>query len=186
MSLYLTVIIVGTLAVGAFDGLVLSSPSLFSALDGVFHATLATVSVISIDGIFAYVIRRLPAAWFMRAKGVFCASSAERRFYRMIKIHLWKDKVPELGGFTNFHKDRLCSVSDTEYLERFILESSYGIAIHASNAVFGILIAFLPYSEKVNIWMPIFIINFILSILPMMILRYHLPVLVRLSERSKK
>lgn len=185
MILYLTVIIAGTLAIGVIDGLLFSAPSVFSVLDGIFHATLATVSIIAIDGIFAYVIRRLPNTWFIGSGGIFDVSKSERRFYRAIKIHAWKDKIPELGGFTSFHKDKLLSVSDTKYLERFILESNYGIAIHASNAVFGILIFILPYANKTNIWVPVFIINFILSVLPMMILRYHVPVLARLCQRSK-
>ena len=186
MTLYLTVIIAGTLAVGVADGILFASPSVFSVLDGIFHAALATVSIIAIDGIFAYVIRRLPEEWFVKTDGVFSVTRAERRFYRFIKIHSWKDKIPELGGFTSFHKDKLASVSDTKYLERFILESNYGIIIHVSNAVLGVLIAFLPYASKPNIWIPIFVINFILSVLPVMILRYHVPVLARLHKRSEK
>ena len=186
MILYLTVIIAGTLTVGVADGILFASPSVFSVLDGIFHASLTTVSIIAIDGILAYAIRRLPEIWFVNSSGIFAVSRAERRFYRFIKIHSWKDKIPELGGFTSFHKDKLVSVSDTKYLKRFVLESNYGIVIHASNAVLGILVAFLPYANKANIWVPIFVINFILSILPMMILRYHVPVLARLSRRSEK
>lgn len=178
--LYLLIIIFGTLLVGIIDGLFFAS----SFFGGIICATLTTVSVIAIDGIFAFAIRRLPQSWFGCQKKLFAVSKKEREFYRAIKLNSWKDHIPELGGFTSFHKDKLVSGTDREYLERFILESNYGVMIHLSNAIFGILIVFLPFAQRADIWLPIFIINFILSVLPMMILRYHLPVLERLYARS--
>ena len=171
--LYLLVIIFGTLLVGIIDGLFFASGFFY----GMLCAVLTTVSVIAIDGILAFLIRRLPTGWFSHGKRIFAVSKREKRFYRAIKINAWKDCVPELGGFTNFHKNELKSGNDREYLKRFILESNYGVVIHLSNAILGILIIFLPFAQRMNIWFPIFIINFILSVLPMMILRYHLPVL---------
>ena len=177
--LYLIVIICGTLFVGVVDGLFFSS----SFFEGIVYATLTTVSIVAIDGVLAFVIRRLPESWFSHGKTIFEVSKKEREFYRAIKINSWKDYIPELGGFTSFHKNELKSVNDSQYLARFILESNYGVMIHFSNAILGMLIVFLPFAQRLNIWLPIFIINFILSILPMMILRYHLPVLERLYCR---
>lgn len=180
--LYLIVIIFGTLFVGAIDGLFFAS----SFFEGIICATLTTLSIIAIDGVLAFLIRRLPVSWFSHGKRFFAVSKKERNFYRAIKINSWKDYIPELGGFTDFHKNELKSASDGEYLERFIFESNFGVMIHLSNAVLGILIILLPFAQRLSIWLPIFIINFILSALPMMILRYHLPVLERLYVRSVK
>lgn len=177
--LYLMIIIFGTLLVGVMDGLFFAS----SFFEGIVYAILTTVSIIAIDGVLAFVIRRLPESWFSHGKMIFAVSKKEREFYRAIKINSWKDYIPELGGFTDFHKNELKSGNDREYLERFIFESNYGVVIHLSNAVLGMFIVYLPFAQRISIWLPIFIINFILSVLPLMILRYHLPVLERLYCR---
>ena len=179
--LYLLVIIFGTLLVGVIDGLFFAG----SFIGGMICAALTTVSIIAIDGVLAFLIRRLPEEWFSHGKRIFAVSKKEREFYRAIKINSWKDCIPELGGFTDFHKNELKSGNDREYLERFIFESNYGVVIHLSNAVLGMFIVYLPFAQRMSIWLPIFIINFILSVLPMMILRYHLPVLERLYCRCK-
>lgn len=181
--MYIAVILISVISVGFFDGMQ-GGFSLNSLLDGMFSASVCAMAVFLIDALSAFLIRRLPTSWFSCERSLFGASKNERRFYRYIKINSWKDLVPELGGFTSFHKDRLESVSDREYLARFILESNYGVIIHFANAVLGIFIFLLPHVARPNIWIPIFFVNFMLSILPMMILRYHLPVLERLYRRA--
>ena len=92
----------------------------------IFLPPVATISVIAVDGIGAYISRRLPEKFFVAAKTK-VVSEAERKLYRRLGIKRWKDKVPELGGFTSFHKDRLENPSDKNYLARFLLEANYGI-----------------------------------------------------------
>ena len=70
-------------------------------------SVLGTVSVIAYDGITAFLIRRLPEKWFAPEKKVFGVSRFEKRVYSKLKVKRLASFVPELGGFTNFHKDKL-------------------------------------------------------------------------------
>ena len=138
-----------------------------------------------IDALSALIIRRLtPERWYLPQVKLFRVSKAERNFYNKLKIKYWKDLVPELGGFTDFHKDNLKSQSDTEYLKRFIIEANYGVVIHIFNAILGFLVLFIPLCASPSIWIPVFAVNFILSILPVFILRHTSYTLLRLYQRS--
>ncbi len=138
-----------------------------------FAVVIAAVAIFALDAIGALIIRRLtPKSWYTPDKKLFKVSKKERNIYRALKIKSWKDSVPELGGFTSFHKDKLESISDSAYLERFIIEANYGVVIHLANAVFGFAIMFIPFCSSPTIWIPVFAVNFVLSILPVAILRY--------------
>ena len=159
------------------------------------NVTIGTVGVIAIDGLGAFLVRRaLPEKWFLPQKKLFTVSKKEHNFYKAIKIKSWKDKVPELGMFTAFSKSEFKSSSDKNYLKRFIIESNYGVICHLQNAIFGFLILFIPYINGTNvvfpcyasIWVPIFAVNFILSMLPVFILRYTSYTLLRLYEKQLK
>lgn len=152
-----------------------------------FSVVLGAIAIFAIDGISALAIRRLtPKRWYSPSNAIFRVSKKERNFYRSIKIKSWKGRVPELGGFTNFHKDKLKSNSDPEYLERFITEANYGIVIHLANAIIGALIALIPFCSSPAIWIPIFAVNLFLSLLPIAILRYTLYTLQNLYDRCQK
>jgi len=148
------------------------------------QSVAATVTVIAIDGLTAFIIRRLPERWFAPDSDVFAVGDAERRFYKRIKVKAWKDKVPELGGFSGFHKDKLQSRTDGSYLARFLLESNYGVVIHIANAVFGALILPIPYVGGLCTGIPVFVTNFILSMMPVAVLRANTPTLRQLYKRS--
>ena len=108
----------------------------------------------------------------------------EKNFYSKLKIKAWKDMVPELGGFTSFHKNKLESESDLVYLERFIIEANYGVVIHIANAILGALIVFIPFCNSPSVYIPVIAVNLILSTLPVFILRYTSYTLLRLYNRS--
>ena len=76
------------------------------------------------------------------------------------------------------------SCSDTAYLHRFITEANFGVAVHVSNAVLGFLIAFIPLCSSPTIWVPVFAVNFVLSLMPIAVLRYTSYTLLRLYNRS--
>ena len=182
--LYLTVIILATALTAAVN--ILLSPITAQNIYSVCLSSLsATISVILIDGLGALIIRRLfPKSLFAPHRKIFTVSKNEYQFYRKLKIKSWKDKIPELGGFTNFHKNKLASASDQSYLERFLLESNYGVIIHIQNAIFGFLILFIPVCSSPSIWIPVFIVNFILSLLPVAVLRHNSYTLLRLYNRA--
>lgn len=149
-------------------------------------SVLGTVSVIAFDGITAFLIRRLPEKWFAPEKNAFKVFRFEKRLYSGLKVKRLASFVPELGGFTNFHKDKLESATDGDYLFRFLLESNYGVAIHIVNAVGGFVIGLLPFCGGAGIWLPVACVNFVLSMLPVFILRNNTPSLLFLYKRAQK
>ena len=150
-------------------------------------AVLGAIAVIAIDGVFAFIIRRLPEKWFSYDKKIWNVSKAECNFYEKLGIKLWKDKILELGVFTSFSKKTIAKPDSKEYMERFILESNYGAIIHIANAIFGFLVIFcFPLKLIVCFGLPISIVNAILSLLPYMILRYNIPRLHRMRNLLEK
>lgn len=151
---------------------------------------LGVVAVIAVDGLFAFLIRRLPERYFAPEAKLFEVGKGEKNLYRRLKINAWKKHVPEWGCFTGFHKDRMKAPDDAAYVGRFLLESNYGVAGHLAGAVFGFLILLLPPLRTLSVALPIATINLVLSLLPTMILRYNTPALRRLYrinlERNKK
>ena len=148
-----------------------------------------TIGVIILDGIVAFVIRKMPERWFQEDKGMFKTSQRERKFYRFLRVNKWKEHVPELGSFTGFHKNKFTNPFDNEYIARFILEARYGIAIHFISVPISFLILLLDwkmYTGQSNIWLtialPIAVINAILIVLPAFILKYNLPTLLHIYE----
>ena len=159
------------------------------------NTAISVISVIAVDGIGATFVRRaLPEKWFMPQGKIFQVSKKEHNFYKAIKIKAWKDKVPELGGFTSFHKNELKSTSDKSYLERFIIEVNYGVICHLENALLGFVIFLIPmlpisggYSFTApSIWIPVCAVNFVLSMLPVFVLRYVTHTLNRLYDKQLK
>ena len=151
-----------------------------------FVIFLGVVAVITLDGLVAFVVRRMPEKWFAPEAKLFTVSDKERLLYRKLKINLWKDYVPELGCFTGFHKDSIKDTSDSKYLGRFLMESNYGVMGHVAGAVFGYAILFLPFLDPYLMALPISSVNLVLSLLPAMILRFNTPSLRRLYRRSLK
>ena len=165
----------------------LPSLTLDLLLNNTVSVAVGVVAIIAIDGLSALIIRRLfPKSLFAPDVKIFRVSKKEHRFYNLFAIKRWKDKVPELGLFTGFDKGSVKSVGDKEYLERFLLEANYGVIIHLANGVLGFLILFIPMCSAPSIWIPIFAINLILSLMPFAILRYNTYILYRLYLRSKK
>ena len=153
----------------------------------ILAAVLGAIAVIAIDGVFAFIIRRLPEKWFSYDKKIWNVSKAECNFYEKLGIKLWKDKILELGVFTSFSKKTIANPDSKEYMERFILESNYGAIIHIANAIFGFLVIFcFPLKLVFCFGLPISIVNAILSLLPYMILRYNIPRLHRMRNLLEK
>ena len=179
------IIIVGSMLLIALTN------ALFPAQDMVWwhivlSTLLGTVSVIAWDGLQAFLIRRLPERLFRPDGHAFSVSKRERAFYRRVCINEWKDLIPELGGFTDFHKNEFRSPNDPTYLARFLLEPNYGVVIHVCNAALGFLILLLPWCSTPSIGLPIALVNLILSLLPVAILRFNTAPLRNLYLRTLK
>lgn len=185
--LYLTVIIAANILIILLNALFSLPLELKDVLQIALSSVIGTASVIAVDGLVALFIRRaLPEKLFCVKENTFNVGQKERGFYRKIKVNRWKDKVPELGGFTGFHKDKIKSAGDAAYLARFVLEANYGVVIHLANAMLGFVIAFIPFCGRFSIWFPIFVVNFVLSMMPVAVLRDNTPSLKYLYFKAKK
>lgn len=153
-------------------------------LPTIIFSALGTVTVIAVDGILAFIIRRLPKKWFAPENRFFTVSRREKRIYGKLKLKKITAYVPELGGFTGFHKDKLKSTGDKDYLARFLLESNYGVVIHIANAFLGFVIGVFPFCGGASVWVPVALVNFVLSALPVFILRNNTPPLMFLYKKS--
>ena len=147
-------------------------------------AVLLTVAVIAIDGLFAAAIRRLPARWFRYDRRIFAVGRREAALYRACRVAALDVIVPDLGCFTNFPKKHLLSPGDPAYTGRYLLESAYGIVIHAVNVLDGFLILLLLPDYTWSVALPVALVNALLCLLPMLLLRSNFPRLVRLHRRN--
>jgi hypothetical protein len=187
MLLYTLIISIATVIIILANFFIAGSLDLNNLLWLTIDTVTGVIAIIAWDGLMAFIIRRaLPMSWFSPGKKIFQVSKKEKKFYQSIKIKSWKDKIPELGGFTSFHKNELSSSNDVEYLKRFIIESNYGVIIHVENALLGLLIFLIPMCSAPSIWIPIFAVNFVLSMLPVFVLRYVTHTLNRLYEKQIK
>jgi hypothetical protein len=182
---YIITITASALIIAIANTLFAFSPTLL--LQNIAITALGVVAIIAEDALSALLIRRLtPKSLYKPNRRFFNVSTRERNFYARLRIKKWKDYVPELGVFTGFSKSEIKNSNDPEYLERFIIESNYGVVIHIANALLGFVIAFIPLCSAPSIWIPIYAVNFILCILPVAILRYTSHTLLKLYNRSQK
>lgn len=183
---YVSVILATLVAVGVCHVPFGEGFEVLILLNSLGNAALGVIAVITIDGIAAFIVRRLPARWFAPEARLYAVSQFEKRLLYKTGIDFWKRFVPELGCFTGFHKDRLEEPGSVSYLERFLLESNYGAVGHIAGALLGFGILLLPCCQPLSFGLPIAIVNFILSMLPTMILRYNTPSLRRLLKRARR
>ncbi|MBQ8350648.1 MAG: hypothetical protein IJY20_01210 [Clostridia bacterium] len=185
------IVILCCMALIAVLNILLASPAAVGGAGAVVLAVfVSTVTVIVLDGLLAFLIRRLPSGWFSRGKRIFVASRRECRLYIALGVRRWKDKIPELGMFTGFHKNKVYRPQDNAYIARFILECNYGEVIHLVGALLGFFIVFLcPLAYAPWIGIPVAVVNFVLNLLPLFALRYNVPkleALYALNSRKEK
>ena len=155
---------------------------------GVVCTFYAAALAIAIDAAIALFIRRaLPAKWFNHKKAVFKVSAGEKKFYELIKIRKWKDKIPEWGKFTGFSKNEIARPQDNAYLEKYFTELCYGEVIHFISAYAGFLVPLLtPHALLFTLSLPVAIVNMFCNLPSYCILRYNsykLEVLYKNNER---
>lgn len=154
----------------------------------IIAVVVMTVCEILVDLLFALIVRRfLPSKWFSADKKCFMAKKWERKIYEKLGIKYWKDKVIELGALSGFRKNKILDPYSPEYVKRYIIEANYGIGVHVADIIFGALIVFIyPLKYWHCFALPVFLVNFVLNLLPIFILRYNLPKLHRLYWFSIK
>lgn len=148
---------------------------------------------ILIDALVAIIIRRFPEKHYNLSRKFFIPSKKEVELYRKLHVQKWKDYVPELGGFTNMHKDKLANPYDNKYISKYIMEVCYGISIHVWSVPFTFLILFIDYKFFMGqsllfltMALPVALVNAILIGIPAIILRYNVPRLKIIYDFNKK
>ncbi len=152
------------------------------------YTALATIAVIFVDGVTAAICRALPAKVANPDKKDFQVSAKEKKFYEKLKIRKWKDRIPEIGHFTGFRKNKLADPKSVEYLDRFLLECAYGEIGHLVSCVSGflILLCFRVYPLWFAVAIPVAVINVFLNLPSFMVLRYNSYKLRILRESTVK
>ena len=181
---YLITIFGGAVIIALANFLAYGTYTLSALLHCLIAVLLGVIAVITVDGILAFIARRMPERFFAPEAKLFSVGEREKRLYKKMKIDSWKKYVPELGCFTGFHKDKMRDPRTSEYVGRFLLESNYGVLGHVLGALLGFSIMLLPFMDPISMALPIALINFVLSTLPTMILRYNTPALRRLYKRN--
>lgn len=158
---------------------------------------IATITIILWDGLLAWLTRKMPKKWFNHEKKIYQVSKREVNIYKHLGIKYWKEKVPELGGFTNFHKNHVAEPNNPEYIERYLLEINYGWIGHVLGSFLGYMIIFLDYKMfmgngitiGLTICIPVASVNFVLSLMPALVLRYNAPrleTMLKFARRKQK
>ena len=171
MILYLAIITACALLIACFTSLAYGY-GYFSMLG---YTALAVVLVILIDALVSTVCRLLPKKCADESKKIFLVGAREKKFYEKLKIRLWKDKVPEIGHFTGFRKNKIADPKSVEYLNRFLLEACYGELGHFFSVFFGFLLLLLfPLTDAwFAISIPVAIVNALMNLPSLFILRYN-------------
>ena len=150
-----------------------------------------TVACVVIDGLVAFIVRRLPEKLMNPKKGMIYTRPWEGRLYKAIHVDSWKKFMPDLGMFTKFQKGHIADPKNPEYIKRYILEASYGVVIHYLSVPFSLLVLLLGLIEPANLatWtvgVPVVFVNMILILLPALSLKYNIPKLIRINEMNEK
>lgn len=171
MILYLVIIAIAVLAIAAVVSLA-ASTAFFPVLG---WTALATATVILVDALTATICRLLPAKCANPEKKIFQVSAKEKKFYEKLKIRKWKDRVPEIGQFTGFRKNKVVDPKSVEYLERFLLEACYGEIGHIVSCItsYLILLLFPLYELWFAVAIPVATVSLLLNIPSFCILRYN-------------
>ena len=184
MILYLLIIFGCSLVIAAT--VALWSGQNFLILFGL--VAIGVVFEIAVNGLVATIARLMPAKFADHTKKVYQVSAKEKKFYEKLKIRMWKEKIPEIGHFTGFRKNKLADPQSVEYVDRFLLESCYGELGHFFSLFLGFTVLLLyPLSD---VWfalaIPVAIVNFFLNLPSILVLRYNSYKLVVLKKSLLK
>lgn len=171
MILYLTVILGGMFLIAAAVALGFQT----AYLQTLGFTALAILLIMLVDALVATCARLLPKTFADHTKKHFAVSKKEKKFYEKLKIRVWKDKIPEIGHFTGFRKNKIDEPKSIEYLDRFLLECCYGEIGHFWSVILGFFILlFFPLTHTwVALSIPVAVVNGVLNVLPICVLRYN-------------
>ena len=190
MITYLIIILICSTVVAIVN--IITNPSQIGFYWYIIALIAYIILAVIIDGIVAFIIRKLPERWFDENKKIFTLSKKEKKLFECLVIKKWKGHVPDLGSFTGFSKGKIEQPKSNEYLKRFMLEASYGIMIHYVSFPTSYLLLLINYPNTslfLTVGLPVAFVNSILILLPAMTLKYNLAkikILYKRNERNKE
>ncbi len=180
--LYIIIVAVALVAILLFNCLALS----MGIVNALFDIGIVLIGVCAVDVLLAWMIHSIPEKKINPFKDKYAMYSWEKKLYKILKIRLWKDKIPETGGkLCNFAKDKVYNMEDNAYVLKFLRETCYAEIMHFYSAFLGfwVLLA-VPYVWTIAL--PIAVVNAFLQILPVMVQRYNRARLILLYRRNEK
>lgn len=187
MALYLTIIFISSLLIFDFNVFLSPSEPLASWWIILLAIVMGVIFQFAVDGLFAIIVKYLPSKWFNEKNKLFHKNNFETRFLNIMKVKKWKEYVWELGGLGGFRKNKILEPQNPQYIQRFIVESNKGVLTHLFGMIMGFSLLFLfPAKYILTISLPIAIVNMFLNILPIMVLRYNTPKLLKLYSLLNK
>lgn len=192
MLLYILTILISMAIIATTNCFFVAPLHGFYVWEIVLWTCISTLSAIIIDGIFSTLVRRaLPEKWFNGLYDVYRAGKRESRFYEKLGIKKWKDKIIDLGCFTNFRKNKIYEPTNNQYVLRYVTEANFGVVCHICCMLFGMGAIFCcPIKLWFTIGIYVSIVNLVLNALPLFTLRYNLTKLHKLYHinelRNKK
>ena len=152
------------------------------------YSWLGVLYEILLNAIIALITGKiLSSKLFIKEWCLFRTTKTEQNFYNFIKVKKWKDKVLELGALGGFRKNKLENSNNEEYLNKFVLEINKGIADHFFS-IFICLLLFVipPFINMYYVTIPIVVVAIILNIMPLIVLKYVKPKIVKLIAYNKQ
>ena len=135
-------------------------------------------------GIITLITRILPKKVFSPYRKRFRVNDKENKLYKKLKIKKWKDRIPELGKLSGFSKSEISEPNNPNYIFKFLTENCIAEALHFYSIVAGLLVfIFLPREYVFTIGLPIFFLNLILHLMPILVQRYLRPKFFKLYNR---
>ena len=183
MKLYLSVIGIAMLVISVVN-VAFGTAAWYNVIVAVI---LCVAAMFALDGLIAIVIKKMPEKYFGVDNRFYNVSKGEQKFYKLIKVRNWKDKVWELGGIGGFSKKSLVDPHSAEYIEKFIIECNKGVLTHRLSYPVGFLpMLLIPNICAFTIALPVAVVNLFLNILPTLALRYNTPKLKLLLGRIRR
>ncbi len=183
MKLYLFVIAIAMVLI-SFVNILFNTAIWYNVIIAVILCTLAQFLI---DGLIAFIINKMPHRYFKADDPFYSVSEWEKKFYKLIRVKEWKDKVWELGGLGGFSKSKLSDPKSVQYIKYFIIECNKGVLTHRLSypAGFFVMLA-LPEPLMLSIALPVASVNLLLNVLPTLVLRYNTPKLKAMLDRMKR
>ena len=175
MILYITVILLGMVGIAVMNYFVFMPETAigFPLWLNIVGVVVSTIAVIAIDGGLAAIAHKFQNKINPFSK-YFNVSKKEKRRLEKIGVRKFKDFLPDLGFLAKFPKGEVAQPKNKDYVYLYIMESCSGEIGHLLGTVLGFLIIFLfPLKYVLCFGVPVGIVNFVLSLLPVFSLRYN-------------